>query len=142
MPSLNRVFLMGRCVQDPELRYTPKGVAIAEISLAVNRYRTDAEGRKSQETVLVNVALLARLAEVALKYLHKGNSAYCAGRLQLDTWEDKTTGQKRSRLYVVAEHLQLLDSRVQPAPALQPVPSPQPAMAPPRRTPPDPELSF
>jgi hypothetical protein len=75
MPSLNRAFLIGALVRDPELRYTPKAVAVATIGLAINRYRIDDEGRKSEETTFVDVALWGRLAEVALKYLHRGHQA-------------------------------------------------------------------
>jgi single-strand DNA-binding protein len=107
MPSLNRVFLIGSLTRDPELRYTPKAVPVAEIFLAINRYRTDDEGRKFEEVTYVDVILWARLAEIALQYLRKGSPVFIAGRLQLDQWDDKATGQKRSQLRVVGENLQL-----------------------------------
>jgi single-strand DNA-binding protein len=109
MPALNRVFLIGKLGRDVELRYTPKGVAVAKISLEVNRVWTDDEGQKHEESVFADVALWGRLAEIALKFLHKGSPVFIQEQLQLETWEDKATGQKRSRLYVVGEDLQLLD---------------------------------
>jgi single-strand DNA-binding protein len=108
---LNRVFLMGRLTRDVEVRYTPKGVAVAEISLAINRYRTDDAGNKSEEVTFVSVTLWARLAEIAAQYLSKGKTCMIDGRLQLDTWDDRQTGQKQSRLRVIGENLQLLESR-------------------------------
>jgi single-strand DNA-binding protein len=111
MANLNRVFLMGRLTRDPEVRRTPKGVAVAEISLAINRYRTDDAGNKSEEVTFVQVTLWARLAEIASQYLSKGKSCMIDGRLQLDTWDDRQTGQKQSRLRVIGENLQLLGSR-------------------------------
>lgn len=103
--------LIGNLTRDPEVRYTPKGSAVCDLAIAVNRtYATDS-GEKVQETIYVDVVVWARLAEVAGQYLKKGSSAYIEGRLQMDTWEDKQTGQKRSKLRVVAENLQFLDSK-------------------------------
>jgi single-strand DNA-binding protein len=92
MASLNRVFLIGSLTRDPELRYTPKAIPVATLGLAINRYRTDDEGHKSEETTFVDVTLWGRLAEVALQYLRKASQVFIEGRLQLDTWEDKATG--------------------------------------------------
>jgi single-strand DNA-binding protein len=97
--------------RDPELRYTPKGTAVTEIGLAVNRIYSGEDGEKKEETTFVDVTLWARQAEIAGQYLKKGRPVFIEGRLQLDTWDDKQTGQKRSRLRVVAENLQLLGSR-------------------------------
>jgi single-strand DNA-binding protein len=108
MANLNRVLLIGNLTRDPEVRYTPKGTAIAEISLAINRHLQTESGDKKEEVTYVEVILWARLAEIAGEYLKKGRPAFIEGRLQLDTWDDKQTGQKRSRLRVVAENLQLL----------------------------------
>jgi single-strand DNA-binding protein len=110
MANLNKCLLIGNLTRDPDLRYTPKGTPITEISLAINRYRTDDEGHKSEETTFVDVTLWARLAEIAAQYLKKGSPVCLVGRLQLDTWDDKQTGQKRSKLRVVGENLQLLQS--------------------------------
>jgi len=111
MANLNRVLLIGNLTRDPELRYTPKGTAVTEIGLAVNRVYSGEDGEKKEETTFVDVTLWARQAEIAGQYLKKGRPVFIEGRLQLDTWDDKQTGQKRSRLRVVAENLQLLGSR-------------------------------
>jgi single stranded DNA-binding protein len=110
MASLNRVFLIGNLTRDPEVRYTPKGTQVVELGLAVNRVTKDENGEKKEEVTFVDVTLWARQAEVAGQYLRKGSPVMIEGRLQLDTWDDKQTGQKRSRLRVVAENLQLLGS--------------------------------
>jgi single-strand DNA-binding protein len=111
MANLNRVLLIGNLTRDPELRYTPKGTAVTEIGLAVNRIFSGEDGEKKEETTFVDVTLWARQAEIAGQYLKKGRPVFIEGRLQLDSWDDKQTGQKRSRLRVVAENLQLLGSR-------------------------------
>jgi single-strand DNA-binding protein len=111
MANLNRVLLIGNLTRDPEVRYTPKGTAVTEIGLAVNRVYSGEDGEKKEEVTFVDVTLWARQAEVAGQYLKKGRPVFIEGRLQLDTWDDKQTGQKRSRLRVVAENLQLLGSR-------------------------------
>jgi single-strand DNA-binding protein len=111
MANLNRVLLIGNLTRDPEVRYTPKGTAVTEIGLAVNRVYSGEDGEKKEEVTFVDVTLWARQAEVAGQYLKKGRPVFIEGRLQLDSWDDKQTGQKRSRLRVVAENLQLLGSR-------------------------------
>jgi single-strand DNA-binding protein len=111
MGSLNKVMLIGNLTREPEVRYTPKGSAVCDLGVAVNRtYMTDS-GEKMQETTYVDVVVWARLAELAAQYLHKGRAVFIEGRLQMDTWEDKQSGQKRSKLRVVADNLQFLDSR-------------------------------
>src|SRR5271155_5636101 len=111
MANLNRVLLIGNLTRDPEVRYTPKGTAVAEIGLAVNRIYSGEDGEKKEETTFVDVTLWARQAEVAGQYLKKGRPVFIEGRLQLDTWDDKQTGQKRSKLKVVGEAMQLMGSR-------------------------------
>jgi single-strand DNA-binding protein len=111
MANLNRVLLIGNLTRDPEVRYTPKGTAVAEIGLAINRVYSGEDGAKKEETTFVEVTLWARQAEIAGQYLKKGRPVFIEGRLQLDSWDDKQTGQKRSRLRVVSESLQLLGSR-------------------------------
>ncbi len=111
MPNLNKVMIMGNLTRDPEVKYTPKGTAVADLALAINRvYSTDA-GEKREETTYVDVELWGRQAEIAGEYLRKGRPVYIEGRLKLDTWDDKQTGQKRSKMRVVGEALQLLGSR-------------------------------
>ena len=111
MANLNKVMLIGNLTRDPELRHTPKGTAVAELGLAINRVWRDEQGQKQEDTTFVDVTLWGRQAEVAQQYLAKGNPCYIEGRLQLDTWDDKATGQKRSKLKVVGEVLQLLGSK-------------------------------
>src|SRR5271163_2499627 len=111
MANLNRVLLIGNLTRDPEVRYTPKGTAVTEIGLAVNRIYSGEDGEKKEEVTFVDVTLWARQAEVAGQYLKKGKPVFIEGRLQFDTWDDKQTGQKRSRLRVIAESMQLLGAR-------------------------------
>jgi single-strand DNA-binding protein len=138
MASLNRVYLMGRLTRDPELRYTPKGTAVTELGVAVSRVWTDDQGRKQEEPTFVEVTLWAKQAEVAQQYLQRGSTAFFEGRLQLDVWEE--SGQKRSKLRVVGERLQLLDPK--PRQSLESAPSQGMQAAHSRRPPPDPHLSI
>ncbi|MFC7338134.1 single-stranded DNA-binding protein [Haloferula chungangensis] len=108
MANLNKVLLMGNLTKDPELRYTPKGTAVGDLSMAVNRRVSDGNGNWSDETTFVDITVWGNTAENAQKYLSKGRGVFVEGRLQLDTWEDKTSGQKRSKLKIVAEVLQFL----------------------------------
>jgi single-strand DNA-binding protein len=108
MANLNKVMLIGNLTRDPELRYTPSGRAVADISLAINRVWVNDAGQKQEDTTFVDVTLWGRQAELAQQYLTKGRGAYVEGRLQMDTWDDKETGKKRSRLKVVGDTLQFL----------------------------------
>ena len=110
MANLNKVMLIGNLTRDPELRHTPKGTAVAEISLAINRIWNNDQGQKQEETTFVEVTLWGRQAELAQQYLTKGRPVYIEGRLSLDTWDDKETGKKRSKLKVIGETLQFLSS--------------------------------
>jgi single-strand DNA-binding protein len=111
MANLNKVMLIGNLTRDPEVRFTPKGTAVAELGLAINRVWYNEQNQKQEETTFVDVTLWGRQAEIAQQYLTKGSPAYIEGRLNLDTWDDKATGQKRSKLKVVGESLQLLGSK-------------------------------
>jgi len=111
MANLNKVMLIGNLTRDPEVKYTPKGSAVTDLGLAINRNYTLDNGEKREETTFVDVTLWGRQAEIAGEYLKKGRSVYIEGRLQLDTWDDKQSGQKRSKLRVVAEGMQFLGSR-------------------------------
>lgn len=112
MASYNRVILVGNLTRDPEVRYIPSGTAVAELGLAVNRSWFDkASNSRKEETTFVDVTLWGREAEVAGEYLAKGRPVLIEGRLQMDSWEDKQTGQKRSKLKVVCERMQMLGSR-------------------------------
>jgi single-strand DNA-binding protein len=130
--NLNRVFLAGNLTRDPEVRLTPKGTQVCELGLAINRIWTDDQGVKREESCFVDITLWGRTAEIAGQYLHKGSPAFIEGRLQLDTWDDRQTGQKRSKLRVVGENLQLFPLKENPSPPRPPqrvgapVPPPRP----------------
>jgi single-strand DNA-binding protein len=110
MASFNRVILLGNLTRDPELRYIASGTAVTELGLAVNDRRKNANGEWVEETTFVDVTLWARTAEVASEYLTKGSPVFIEGRLKFDTWETPE-GQKRSKLRVVGERMQLLGGR-------------------------------
>jgi single-strand DNA-binding protein len=110
MASFNRVILAGNLTRDPELRYTPKGTAVAKLGIAVNRqWKTDT-GEQKEEVTFIDVDAFGRTAEVIGQYLKKGRPILIEGRLKYDTWDDKQTSQKRSKLSVVLESFQFLDS--------------------------------
>ncbi len=108
MASFNRVILVGNLTRDPELRYIPSGTAVSEIGLAVND-RVKRNDQWVDETTFVDVTMWGRTAEVANEYLSKGAPVLIEGRLKLDMWEKD--GQKRSKLRVVCERMQMLGSR-------------------------------
>ncbi|MFM2171616.1 MAG: single-stranded DNA-binding protein [Verrucomicrobiota bacterium] len=108
MANLNKVLLLGNLTRDPELRYTPKGTAVADIAVAINRVWNNEQNQRQEETTFVDITLWGRQAEIAQQYLSKGRGVFIEGRLQMDTWEDKASGQKRSKLKVVAENLQFM----------------------------------
>lgn len=103
--------LMGNITRDIELRYTPKGTAVADIGLAVNRSRQGENGEKIEEVTFVDVTLWGRTAEVAHQYSGKGRPLFVEGRLHMDSWDDKTTGQKRTKLKVIGEQIQLIGGK-------------------------------
>jgi len=109
MASFNRVILVGNVTRDVELKYIPSGTAVTELGLAVNDRRKDQSGQWIDETTFVDVTLWGRQAEVAGEYLSKGSPVLIEGRLKLDTWE--TDGQKRSKLHVVGQRMQMLSGR-------------------------------
>ena len=112
MASFNKVILLGNLTRDPQVKYTTGGTAVAEVGLAVNRTWFDKQSNsKKEETTFVDVTLWGRTAEIAGEYLAKGRSVLIEGRLQLDTWDDRETGQKRSKMRVVGENMTMLGSR-------------------------------
>jgi len=111
MANVNKVILIGNVTRDPEVKFTPKGSAVTDVGLAINRNYTLENGEKREEVTFIDVELWGRLAEIAGEYAKKGRPVYIEGRLRLESWEDKASGQKRSRLKVVGENLQLLGSR-------------------------------
>src|SRR5689334_10597257 len=110
MASFNKVILAGNLTRDPELRYTPKGTAIARIGLAVNRTWKTETGETKEEVTFVDVDAFGRQAEVISQYMKKGRPLLVEGRLRLDQWEDKNTHQKQSKLKIVLEGFSFLDS--------------------------------
>ena len=108
--SYNKVLLMGNLTRDPELKYTPKGTAVTDIGLACNRVYQTESGEKREEVTFVDITVMGRQAETVSQYCQKGRPVFVEGRLQLDQWDDKQTGQKRSKLKVMAERVQFLGS--------------------------------
>lgn len=111
MANLNRVTLIGNLTRDVELKYTGKGTAIADISIAVNRKWKDQDNQMKEETTFVDLTAFGKTAELAQQYLAKGSSCYFEGRLNLETWEDKTTQQKRTKMKVIIENMQFLGGK-------------------------------
>ena len=112
MASFNKVILVGNMTRDAEVRYTPGGTAVAEIGLAVNRQWFDkASNSRREEVTFVDVTLWGRMAEVAAEYTGKGSQVLIEGRLQTDSWEDRQTGQKRSKMKVICETFTMLGSK-------------------------------
>jgi single-strand DNA-binding protein len=111
MAYLNKVFIIGNLTRDPELRVTPKGTAICQFGIAVNRQFKDESGATRDETTFIDVEAWGKQGELVSKYLSKGSLAMVEGRLKLDQWEDKQSGQKRSKLKVVLDNVQFLSSR-------------------------------
>src|SRR5262249_30698428 len=111
MADLNRVFLMGRLTFDPELRRTPSGVAVTELRMATTQTFTGRDGERREETLFIDVTVWDRQAENCCQYLRKGSSIHVEGSLRMDNWEDKNTGEKRSKIRVRADRVQFLDAR-------------------------------
>ncbi len=150
MASYNRVILMGNLTRDPELRYTPKGTALAKIGLAVNRVWRTETGENKEEVTFVDVEAWSQPAETIAKYMKKGSPLLIEGRLRLDQWDDKQTGQKRSKLVVVCENFRFVGPAgprenemaepARPRPAATPAPAaPAPAPEAAEADPPAPE---
>lgn len=110
MASLNKVFLVGRLTRDPEKRHTPGGLPIASFGLAVNRYRKGADGQKVEETAFIDITAFGGQADTLCQYMRKGSQLLVEGHLRYEQWTSQE-GQKRSRLGVVVENFQFLDSR-------------------------------
>lgn len=109
MASHNRVILLGNLTRDIELRHTPGGTAVTDMSIAVNDRRKNASGEWVDEVTYVDITLWGRTAEVANEYLHKGSQVFVEGRLKLDSWE--ADGQKKYKLRVIGDKMQMLGGR-------------------------------
>ena len=146
MANFNKVILAGNLTRDPELRYTPKGTAVARITLAVNRTWKGEDGQSKEEVSFVDVDIWGRQAEVISQYMKKGRPLLVEGRLKQDTWEDKNTKQKQSKLKVVLESFSFIDSNrgdggAGGGEAPRSRPAPAPAQAAPASEGPEPEGS-
>jgi single-strand DNA-binding protein len=111
MASFNKVIIAGNLTRDPELRYLPKGTAVAQFALAVSRKWKTESGENKEEVSFIDVDAFGRQAEVIAQYMRKGRPLLLEGRLKQDTWEDKTTHQKKSKLRVVLERFSFIDSK-------------------------------
>lgn len=111
MAGFNRVILVGNLARDPELRYTPQGTAVSDLRLAVSTVRGGRGAEKKEETVFIDVTVWDKTAENCNEYLSKGRPVLVEGRLIQDTWEDRDTGAKRSKIKIVASTVQFLGGR-------------------------------
>jgi single-strand DNA-binding protein len=111
MAHLNKVLLLGNLTRDPELRATPKGNSVVQFGLAINRAFRGEDGESREETTFVDLEAWGRTAELIARYLNKGSACLVEGRLRLDSWEDKASGERRSRLRVVADGVQFIGRR-------------------------------
>jgi single-strand DNA-binding protein len=111
MADLNKVFLMGNLTFDPELRRTPSGTAVSELRMVTSRSWMSKDGERREEKLFIDVTVWDRQAENCCQYLRKGSPIHVEGSLKMDTWDDKSTGEKRSKIRVHADRVQFLDSR-------------------------------
>lgn len=127
--NVNICIIGGRLTRDPELRYTPKGAAIANFGVATSRKFRGNDDSEKEETLFIDVTAWGKQAELVGQYLKKGNPVFIEGRLKLEQWDDKATGSKRSKIGLVLEKLQFVggkrdeaDPGSAPAPRSQPKP--------------------
>ncbi|MER1966718.1 single-stranded DNA-binding protein [Castellaniella sp. GW247-6E4] len=112
MASVNKVILVGNLGRDPEVRYSPDGAAICNVSIATtSQWKDKASGERREETEWHRVVFYNRLAEIAGEYLRKGRSVYVEGRLKTRKWQDKETGADRYSTEIVADQMQMLGGR-------------------------------
>ncbi len=109
--NLNKVLLGGRLTRDPEIRYSPKGAAICEFGVAVNRTWKSESGEKKEEVTFLDVTFFGKSGEAIAQYLKKGQPIFIEGRLNLAQWDDKQTGAKRSKVKVVGESFQFVGGK-------------------------------
>lgn len=110
---MNKVFIIGHLTRDIELRYSSTGSAFGACAIATTRKFTDANGQKQEETLFIDITFFGRYAEVANQYLHKGSKVMIEGRLRLESWQDKNTGQNRQKHSIIVENMQMLDNKPQ-----------------------------
>lgn len=128
MPNYNKFIGIGRITRDIELKYTPKGTAVGKFGLAINRSWSDDSGQKREETTFLDIDCFGKQAENVQKFFRKGSHIMVDGHLKTDSWDDKTTGQKRSKTVVVLESFQFIDQK-QDGPEQQHQPAPRPTRA-------------
>jgi single-strand DNA-binding protein len=130
MANFNKVIIAGNLTRDPEMRYTPKGTAIASFGVAINRKWKSETGESKEEVTFVDVEAWDRQGEVIAQYFKKGRPILVEGRLKLDQWEDKNTHQKQSRLKVRLESFSFLDTKSSDTGMPSEAPRARPAAAP------------
>lgn len=108
MASYNHTTLVGNLTRNPEIRYLPSGMAVCSLGLAVNNTFKRADGEAREDVLFIDITVFGKQAEPCGQYLHKGSSVLVAGRLQLDSWEDKNGGGKRSKIKLIADRVQFL----------------------------------
>lgn len=133
--NYNRVTLAGNLTRDPQVRFFANERAVADFGLAINRRFKTPDGQQKEETTFVDVEAWGRTAELVGQYLTKGSPCFIEGRLRLDSWDDKKTGEKRSKLKVVADSVQFLSSRGDRAPGAEGAPAAEGGEAAPRPAP-------
>jgi single-strand DNA-binding protein len=144
MASLNICHLIGNLTRDPELRVTPKGTPICQFGLAVSRTFKDEAGQNREEVAFIDVEAWGKTGENIAKYCTKGKSLYVQGRLKFDQWDDKTSGQKRSKIKVVCDQFQFIGGKADAGEGVQsdapadPDQTQRPAAPPPRSNRPQP----
>jgi single-strand DNA-binding protein len=112
MPSFNKVILMGNFTRDPELRFLPNNTAVCDMGLAVNdRFQNKATGQWEDRPNFVDCTAFGRTAENISKFFAKGRPIFIEGKLRFEQWEDRQSGQKRSKLKVVVDTWQFVDSK-------------------------------
>jgi single-strand DNA-binding protein len=108
---INKVILVGRLGKDPEMRSTPSGQNVAKFTMATDERYTDKSGEKQERTEWHNIVAWGKLAEICGQYLRKGKLVYIEGSIRTDSWDDKESGQKKSRTEIVANTMKMLDRR-------------------------------
>lgn len=105
---------MGNLTRDPELKFTPKGMAICSFGIAINHQWKNDAGEKQEDVTFVDIEMFGKRAEVVAGYFKKGKPIFIEGRLKLDSWDDKTTGKKMHKLKVIAESFEFLGDAAKP----------------------------
>jgi len=125
--NYNHVTLAGNLTRDPELKYTPKGTAICAFTIAINRKWKSDSGEEKESVAFIDHKAFGKTAEVIAQYLKKGQPIFTVGRIDQENWDDKATGQKRSKLVVVVESFQFVGGKREEGQQARPVRQAQPA---------------